>query len=166
MAPPVMTCMLFHLRKLWKKCFQRLKFLFGTKVQGWAKVGLHLWVHETQSLFLYYYLFLCYIFLHTNHCKPTFAHPYIILNFLLKWWENLCWMSDDRSSALHEEVKLRSTSLPWNDGCSRQAEVTGNENWTETMGFGQQAVTGYLFKRVFSLEQPNCGGLRKESGKK
>lgn len=53
------------------------------------------------------------------------------------------------------------TTLPWNDGYS-QAEVKEDENWTETMGFGQEVVTGYLFKRVVSLEKSACQRVRKE----
>lgn len=30
------------------------------------------------------------------------------------------------------------------------------------MGLGEEAVTGYLFKRVVSLKKPYCRGLRKE----
>lgn len=86
----------------------------------------------------------------------------IFLNFLLKWWKNLCWISDNQSSTMYEEAKWRSTPLPWNDGCNHQAEVKEGENWIETMGFGQEVVTGYLFKRVVSLEKPDCRGLRKE----
>lgn len=59
--------------------------------------------------------------------------------------------------------QVNVTPLPWSDGCDHQAEVKADENWTETMGFGQEAVTGYLFKRVVSLEKPDCKGLRKES---
>ena len=40
---------------------------------GWAKVGLQLWIYEMQSLFLYYYLFFCYM-----NCKLTFAYPYFL----------------------------------------------------------------------------------------
>ena len=29
---------------------------------GWAKVGLQLWIHKTQSLFLYYYLLIIVLF--------------------------------------------------------------------------------------------------------
>jgi 4-amino-4-deoxy-L-arabinose transferase-like glycosyltransferase len=32
-------------------------------VQGWAKVGLQLWVRETQNLFLYYYYYLLLYYL-------------------------------------------------------------------------------------------------------
>ena len=31
-------------------------------IQGWAKVGLQLWVHKTQSLFLYYYVLIIILF--------------------------------------------------------------------------------------------------------
>jgi hypothetical protein len=34
------------------------------KIQGWAKVGLELWVHKTQSLFLYYYYYYYYLFIY------------------------------------------------------------------------------------------------------
>ena len=40
-----------------------------------AKVGVWLWVHETYTLVLYYYLFLYYIFFHMNNCNTTFVHP-------------------------------------------------------------------------------------------
>ena len=45
------------------------------KIQGGAKVGLQLWVLETQSLFLYYYLLAIVLLFRMNNCKPTFALP-------------------------------------------------------------------------------------------
>ena len=32
-------------------------------IRGWAKLGLQLWVRETQSLLLYYYLFIIVLFI-------------------------------------------------------------------------------------------------------
>ena len=55
-----------------------------------TKIGLQLSVHETQSLFVYYYL-LIIVYFHMNNCKPTFAPPcihsitkvfFLIMNFL------------------------------------------------------------------------------------
>lgn len=46
-----------------------------SNMHWWTKAGLWLWVHKTQTLFWYYYLFLYYMVFHMNHCKPTFAQP-------------------------------------------------------------------------------------------
>lgn len=46
----------------------------GLNIQGRAKVGLQLWVHETQRLFLYYYVFNWCVFFHMNDCKPISSH--------------------------------------------------------------------------------------------
>jgi hypothetical protein len=32
--------------------------IYGCIIEGWAEVGLQLWVRETESVFLYYYLFI------------------------------------------------------------------------------------------------------------
>ena len=49
--------------------FYLLIWVVDIQIQGGEKVGLQLWVHKTQSLFLYYY---CIIF-HKNIHKSTFA---------------------------------------------------------------------------------------------
>jgi hypothetical protein len=56
--------------KLKVQCFYTHKFVVSIihcksiiHIQGWAKVGLQLWVREIQSLFLYYYLFIILLFI-------------------------------------------------------------------------------------------------------
>ena len=54
-----------------------------SRIQGWAKVGLQLWVHKTQNLHLHYYLLI--IIFHLNSCKLTFAPPSAFQHLSLKY---------------------------------------------------------------------------------
>ena len=44
---------------------------------GGTKVGLQLWVHETQFIIVLFINY--YIIFRTDNYKPTFAPPYIIM---------------------------------------------------------------------------------------
>lgn len=51
--------------------------------QGGAKVGLLLWVWDTQSLFFSHY---CILF-HVNNCKPTLSRPIFEAGRKQKLWD-------------------------------------------------------------------------------
>ena len=43
--------------------------------QGRAKVGLQLWVHKTQGLFLYHYLLSVVFYFHRRTVNLLLSHP-------------------------------------------------------------------------------------------
>ena len=60
---------------------------FAHTHQGWAKVGLQLWVCRTQE-FILILLFINYcIIFHANNCKPTSAHHICCIK-LVEWSED------------------------------------------------------------------------------
>jgi hypothetical protein len=58
------------------------------KIQGWAKVGLHLWVLQTQGLFLYYYLFINYCIIYLYYFSSYYCYYFVSL--IMIFYFNYC----------------------------------------------------------------------------
>ena len=56
-------------------------------IQGGAKAGLQLWVHKTQSLFLYYYLLIIVLFPIQTTVNHLLLHPAYLLAICMSSWE-------------------------------------------------------------------------------
>jgi hypothetical protein len=54
-----------------------------SEIQGWAKVGLQLWVRETQTLFLYYYLFIYYCIIYLYYLSYYYYYCYYFVSLLM-----------------------------------------------------------------------------------
>lgn len=87
-------------------------------------------------------------------------HKILFLHSSLKGSENPYCISVDQSP-MKEESRLRSASQPQDDGCDHQAKVKADQSQANIRGLVKQRPQ-LPFKRIVSLESPDCRGLEKK----
>ena len=95
-------------------------------IQGGAKVGLQLWVHDTVYSYIINY---CIIF-HTNNCNPTFAPPCMLICFF-----KILFIFRGREGETERNINVRekhqlalidALTKPTTQACALTENETGN----------------------------------------